>query len=101
MKKEKPLDEITKFFDEEERELYESIQKGGWKPVPKKEFEKTKKELQEAARYTIALRKSESISIRLTPIDLARIKEKAAEEGLPYQTLISSIIHKYAHGKQL
>ncbi len=92
-------EEIKKFFDEEERELYESMKQEGWKPIPKKELEKQKEELKEAVYYTRELRKSASISIRLTPIDLERIKAKAAEEGLPYQTLISSIIHKYAHGK--
>jgi predicted DNA binding CopG/RHH family protein len=68
------------------------------KPVPRKEFEEMKKNLQASARYTLEkMRKSESISIRLTPTDLSRIKAKAIEEGLPYQTLITSIIHKYAH----
>ncbi|OGG62812.1 hypothetical protein A3C21_02575 [Candidatus Kaiserbacteria bacterium RIFCSPHIGHO2_02_FULL_59_21] len=82
-------------LDDEEREQLLSVERGEWKPLPKKEFEKMKKRLQTAARFT--LRKSKSISIRLTSVDLERIKSKAIQEGLPYQTLIGSIIHKYAH----
>lgn len=45
-----------------------------------------------ATRY---LKKEARINIRLSIIDLEKIKEKAVYEGLPYQTLISSILHKY------
>lgn len=44
------------------------------------------------------LRKDARINIRLSSVDLLRIKEIAAAEGLPYQTLIASILHKYAAG---
>jgi len=84
---------ITKFYDEEERELIESIERGEWRPVPNQKMELAR--ARAAARYT--LRKDKSISIRLPSADLARIKAKAMEEGLPYQTLIASLIHKYAH----
>ncbi len=40
-------------------------------------------------------RKNKSISLRVTNFDLQRLKEKANEEGVPYQTLINSILHKY------
>jgi predicted DNA binding CopG/RHH family protein len=40
-------------------------------------------------------RKSKSISLRLTAYDLDKVKEKAKESGLPYQTLISMVVHKY------
>ena len=42
--------------------------------------------------------KTERINIRLTPYDLSHIKRIAAKEGIPYQTLISSILHKYTAG---
>jgi predicted DNA binding CopG/RHH family protein len=42
------------------------------------------------------LKKEERINIRLTKLDLFNLKEIAAAEGLPYQTLISSVLHKYA-----
>jgi predicted DNA binding CopG/RHH family protein len=44
------------------------------------------------------LRKDTSVNIRLSSSDLIRIKQKAAFEGIPYQTLIASILHKYAAG---
>lgn len=51
--------------------------------------------MQAAENFT---KKSERINIRLTPFDLDHIKRIAAKEGMPYQTLISSILHKYASG---
>lgn len=44
------------------------------------------------ARSTMA--KNKSITIRISEIDLTKLKIKAAEEGIPYQTLISSSLHK-------
>ena len=44
------------------------------------------------------MRKSKRITIRLYPHDYIAIQEKASELGLPYQTLISSIIHRYLDG---
>lgn len=43
--------------------------------------------------------KKRAISIRLADIDIRKIRAKAIEEGIPYQTLIGSIVHKYASGK--
>jgi len=40
-------------------------------------------------------RKSKNINIRISEYDLEKLREKSVSEGLPYQTLISSIIHKY------
>jgi predicted DNA binding CopG/RHH family protein len=44
-------------------------------------------------------RKSQSISLRFSSYDLEKVKEKAKESGLPYQTLITMIIHKYITGQ--
>ncbi len=82
-------------FDKEERKLAESVERGEWASISNKQ-----KRLQthiDDAKYTIT--KSKSINIRLTPGDLMGIKLRALEEGIPYQTLISSIIHKYSKGK--
>jgi len=49
-----------------------------------------------AESYT---KKSERISLRLTPTDLKAIKTTAIEEGIPYQTLISGVLHKFVTGK--
>ena len=43
--------------------------------------------------------KSERMNIRISPRDLNGLKIKAMEEGVPYQTLVSSIIHKYLSGR--
>ena len=57
-------------------------------------FELRKKELQKLARHT--LNKTRNINIRLSERDLYKLKAKAIEEGIPYQTLASSILHKSA-----
>jgi predicted DNA binding CopG/RHH family protein len=45
------------------------------------------------------MKKEARINIRLSEVDLLRLKRKAAEEGLPYQSLVSSIIHKFVTGR--
>lgn len=77
-------------LDKEEQELLEAYEKGEFKPAP--DFEKRKKELQQIAKNT--LNKTRNINIRLSERDLYRLKAKAIEEGIPYQTLASSILHK-------
>lgn len=77
-------------LDPEEEEILKAFEEG--KLVRSKDFAKQKKELEEAARNT--LNKTRNINIRLSERDLARLKRKAAEEGIPYQTLASSILHK-------
>jgi len=52
-----------------------------------------KKELIRSARFT--LNKTRNINLRLTEKTLLKLKAKAIEEGIPYQTLASSILHKY------
>jgi len=79
--------------DEERKELEaieDALDKGEIKSAP--DFEKRKKELQQIAKNT--LNKTRNINIRLTERDLYRLKAKAIEEGIPYQTLVSSILHK-------
>ena len=81
-------------IDEEERDLMESIEKDEWRSVKNFKEEKEKAEL--AARNTLI--KDKRINLRLTQKDYHQIQIKAIEEGIPYQTLISSIIHKYLNG---
>ena len=84
-----------KFHDKEEQELMKSIETEAWVSVNNldEEIKKAKK----AAEAT--LKKSERMNIRISPNDLRRLKIKAMEEGMPYQTLVSSIIHKYLIGR--
>ncbi len=82
-------------LDKEEKELLKSYEKGEWKSV--KDYEKKKTEYQRYAKNTAA--KNKRINIRLSERDLANLKAKSLEEGMPYQTLVTSIIHKYISGK--
>lgn len=83
-----------KYFelDDEEKQLLEEVERGEWKPV--KDFAKRKKELMQIAKNTS--NKTKNINIRLTARDLYKLKAKAVREGIPYQTLASSILHKSA-----
>lgn len=76
---------------DEERAILESVERAEWRSVP--ELAKEKRRYQAAARA--AQRKDKRVNIRMTQSDLVRFQKKAAEEGLPYQTLISSVLHKY------
>ncbi len=79
-------------LDEEEKRILEEVERGEWVPV--KDQAKARREAMEAARNT--LNKTKNINIRLTERDLHRLKVKAMEEGMPYQTLAASILHKFA-----
>ena len=46
-----------------------------------------------------AANKTKNINIRISAYTLEKVKQRATEEGIPYQTLISSVIHKYITGK--
>lgn len=81
-------------MDKYEKELLESIENDEWIPVRN---QKKSKELAIAAA-TNTLKKNKRINLRLTEKDYKQIQIKAIEEGIPYQTLISSIIHKYLSG---
>lgn len=81
-------------LDKNEKELLASFERGEWKSV--KGLPDAKKHFRETARET--LRKDKRINIRLSQKDLEGIQAKAARDGMPYQTLISSIIHKFVVG---
>jgi len=79
----------------EETNLLESIEKNEWKSAKNKNH--LIDELKETATNTML--KDQRMNIRIGKKDLDGIKVKALEEGIPYQTLVSSIIHKYVKGK--
>ncbi len=81
-------------LDTEEQDLSDSFDRGEWKSVDNLEEEQAKAQ-QAAAKY---LRKDARINIRISSNDLERLKQIAAYEGLPYQTLVASILHKYSAG---
>jgi len=82
-------------FDKEEQDIITSYENGEWVSDP--DFEQRKIILQKSARYT--LQKNKRVNIRISERDIVEIKKRAFEEGLPYQTLISSILHKYISGR--
>jgi predicted DNA binding CopG/RHH family protein len=79
------------FFDIEEEALIASLKRGEWQPA--KNAKAIKAKLKQAAEDH--LRKKERINIRISRADLMDMKINAAREGIPYQTLIASLIHKY------
>ena len=84
------------YLDKHEMELAKSLENEEWiSDLTKKE----KKQYQEYARYSLSKRKR--INIRMSERDLKKIQAKAIEEGIPYQSLISMLIHKYNEGKLL
>ena len=80
---------------EEEQAILDSFERGEWVPV--KGLAKRKRELIRYARNT--LKKDKRLNIRISERDLNELQKKAVGEGLPYQTFVSSIIHKYVNGK--
>lgn len=92
MKKFDPFKNLK--LDPEERELLRSAEAGEWKPI--KNMEKVMREVRAAARYTMA--KKKQVNIRLSTHTVAKLKERATIEGIPYQTLIGSVLQKYAMG---
>ena len=82
-------------IDSEEKEILASYERDEWRPVKNGRSEIAK--LQQYARNT--LQKNKRINIRLVERDLVGIQTKAVEEGMPYQTLISSVLHKYLSGR--
>lgn len=76
-------------LDAEEKRILEDFEKGEFVSV--KNLAKVKRELQAIAKNTL------SINLRLSEKVVAKLKVKAAEEGIPYQTLASSVLHRFAN----
>jgi len=82
-------------LDQEEKEILEAFERDELKSVPNvvQEIE----EARQAARNTF--NKTKRVNLRLTERDFHMAHVRALEEGLPYQTLLSSVIHKYLTGR--
>lgn len=81
-------------LEPKEKEIVESVGRGEWRSV-----KGAKRERSRYARYaTATFRKDRRLNIRISSKDLEAIQKRALEEGLPYQTLIASLLHKYASG---
>jgi len=82
-------------LDGEEQELVESFERDEWRPVAERDAEVER--YREYARSTF--KKDMRVNIRISRKDLEAIKTRALEEGIPYQTLMGSILHKYVSGR--
>ena len=85
MKKTKKL-----ILDAEEKRILVGIEAGNFKTIPK--LDQEIRRYSEVAKNTTA--KNKTISIRISSVDLMKLKAKAVQEGMPYQTLIASSIHR-------
>ena len=82
-------------IDADEKELLQSVERGEWKSAGGGKRERTR-----YSRYAKAtFKKDRRLNIRLSSKDLEAIQKRALAEGLPYQTLIASLLHKYATGR--
>ncbi len=80
-------------LSQEEKTLLDAVESGEYESTLTKS---RRKELEAAANLTF--KKDKRINIRISNRDLVAIQSRAIEEGIPYQTLVSSIIHKYISG---
>ena len=82
---------------DEDLALINSLEQGVWQSVDN--LAQMKKALMQAAVETAL--KDTRINIRMVKRDVSAIKTIAMEQGIPYQTLIASVLHKYASGQVL
>ena len=82
-------------LEADEKELLDSVNRGEWRS--------TRARKRGLSRYSRAakatFKKDRRLNIRISTKDLEAIQKRALEEGLPYQTLIASLLHKYASGR--
>lgn len=81
-------------YDEYELELLEYMESGEAKSVSNEQELMT--QLKSASKNHIS--KKKPVNIRILESDLEKLKTKALVEGIPYQTLINSVLHKYVNG---
>lgn len=78
----------------EEKDIRASVERGEWSVTTKKS---DLRKYQEAARQM--LKKDTRLNIRISSQDLKNLQKRAMEEGLPYQTFVSSLLHRYVTGR--
>lgn len=78
-----------------EQEILSSFNRGEWRSVrdQKSEIARIK------ASATATLLKNKRVNIRISSLDLEELQARAAEEGIPYQTLMASVLHKFVSGR--
>ena len=89
-----------KIETQKELETIEAVEAGDYVSVDPEEFSELQSSLKQAASNTIKkLSKRKAINIRLLESDIERVKAMALNEGMPYQTYLSHIIHKLTTGR--
>ncbi|MBI5638502.1 MAG: hypothetical protein HZA03_11080 [Nitrospinae bacterium] len=83
-------------LSKEERDIEKNLGGGTWKSAPKEEITRHVKTAQAFVR---SRKKEGRINIRIADGDLALLKKTAESEGLPYQTFMASVLHKYVNGQ--
>lgn len=82
-------------LDPEEQDILEAYESGQYEPVPNLE-----EALRQHRRYAEAtFRKDQRITIRISSRDLQALRKRALIEGIPYQTLVASVLHKFIDGR--
>ena len=81
-------------LDEEEKALVESYEREEWRSS--RDTEQDRRRFRESA--TATFRKNKRVNIRISEKDLLNIQKRAIREGLPYQTLMASVLHKFISG---
>ena len=84
-------------LDREEQELEQLLLRGEYKSV--KDLKKSVVIFKQAVKDYRLLQKSKPITIRVNQEDLFKVKSKAKKSRIPYQTLLSALIHQYVEGK--
>ena len=79
----------------EDKETIRSVEAGDW--LPSSNSAVLKRQLRSAAKATML--KDQRMNIRIARKDMLALKAKALEQGMAYQTLVSSLLHKYVTGK--
>lgn len=94
----KPFDPFKNLkLDPYEQEIENALEERDFRPAKNKAL---REKYARIARYTLKLmKKDKRLSIRMNESDLNKIQSKAQENGLHYQTLITTILHQYASGK--
>ncbi len=88
---------VGKYLDEEEKLLIEAIESDDYKVGKSSLTPQRLKDIRAAAKATINEARVK-VSLRIPESDLQRLKARALRDGLPYQTLINSILHKAVSG---
>lgn len=93
MKKPKHTGYDAPYLDDEEREFFETLDPA--KIKPDKTRAKALSEWQAIVRNT---QRKKPVTVRIQERDIAKLKVRASQKGMPYQTLIASVLHQYAEG---